>query len=68
MKVSGDADALKALLEGKRVVEWTYLEDNALALSESSVEYRSLMQTKGKEEIEKRKRFLLGSLNGSSIA
>ena len=59
IKVSGDLESVRDYLEGKRVIEWTYLEDIALATPEGSTEYRCLVQTKGKDEIEKRKRFLL---------
>ena len=31
MRVSGDIQAVKDYLQGKRVVEWTYLEDIALS-------------------------------------
>ena len=59
IKVSGDLQSVRDYLEGKRVVEWTYLEDIALSTPEASTEYRCLVQTKGKDEIEKRKKFLL---------
>ena len=59
MKVSGDIGQLKDYLDGKRVTEWTYLEDMALAQSEHTPEYRCLLTTRGREELEKRKRFLL---------
>jgi hypothetical protein len=61
MKVSGDVQAVRDYLEGKRVVEWTYLEDIALSLPEVSTEYRCLLTTKGRDEIEKRKQFLLST-------
>jgi len=61
MRVSGDMQAVRDHLQGKRVVEWQYLEDIALAQPEASTEFRCLLTTKGKEEIEKRKRFLLSA-------
>ncbi len=67
MKVSGDMQALKNHLKGIRVVEWSYLEDLALSMHETSSEYRSLLQTKGKEEIDKRKRFLLNIKGDSAL-
>lgn len=66
MRVSGDLDALKDHLKGKRVVEWSYLEDMALSMPETSTEYRCLLTTKGRDEVEKRKRFLLGLNSGST--
>jgi len=59
LRVSGDIQAVKDHMEGKRVVEWSYLDDSALTLPEGSAEYRCLVATKGREEIEKRKKFLL---------
>lgn len=61
MRVSGDLQAVREYLQGKRVVEWQYLEDIALSQPETSTEYRCLVTTKGKDEIEKRKRFLLNT-------
>ena len=59
MKVSGDIQALKDLLAGNKVVTWDYLEDLALSNNENSSDYRLLLSKKGKDEIEKRKYFLL---------
>ena len=59
MKVSGDIGALKEHMAGRRVTEWTYLDDMALTMPETSTEHRCLLTTKGREEIEKRQRFLL---------
>jgi hypothetical protein len=50
------------------VAEWTYLEDLALSHPESSTEYRCLVTTKGREEVEKRKRFLMGARKEGLIA
>jgi hypothetical protein len=73
MKVSGDIQALKDHMAGNKVVTWDYLEDLALSNNENSSEYRLLLSRKGKEEIEKRKYFLLrvsGNQNqdGESVA
>jgi len=59
MKVSGDINAVKEQLAGNKVTEWDYLEDIALSYPENSSEYRCLVARKGREEIEKRKYFLL---------
>ena len=67
MRVSGDIEAVRGWIEGKRVVEWTYLEDLALGMAENSTEYRCLMTTKGRDEIEKRKRFLLNCNGGGQL-
>jgi len=61
VKVSGDLQAVRDYLEGKRVIEWTSLEDIALSMPENSTEYRCLVATKGKDEIEKRKKFLINT-------
>ena len=41
--------------------EWNYIEDLALSMPENSAEYRDLLIKKGKDEIDKRKIFLLGA-------
>lgn len=64
MKASGDIRRVRDYLEGKRIIDWTYLEDIALSQPETSTEYRCLVTTKGKEEVERRKRFLLNLGNG----
>ena len=69
MKVSGDMDALKEYLKRQKEnedaeplpSEWNYIEDLALSMPENSAEYRDLLVKKGKEEIDKRKIFLLGA-------
>ena len=73
MKVSGDMDNLRSYLQRQKEhtdetlqmeplpCEWNYLEDIALSLPENSSEYRDLLLKKGKEEIDKRKIFLLGA-------
>ena len=61
VKVSGDFNSLERYFEGEHVVLWTYLEDLALTKPEDSMEFKCLMESKGKHEIEKRKNFLLKS-------
>mmetsp|Transcript_30006 Transcript_30006/g.26578 ORF Transcript_30006/g.26578 Transcript_30006/m.26578 type:complete len:247 (+) Transcript_30006:97-837(+) len=61
VKVSGDLDNLERYFQGDHVVLWSYLEDLALTKSEDSMEYKCLLESKGKGEIEKRKKFLLRS-------
>ncbi|CDW82864.1 UNKNOWN [Stylonychia lemnae] len=58
IKVNGDLESMKSLLEGKRVTEWSGIEDLSLAKDIKSHEYQVLVQTKGITEIEKRKAFL----------
>ena len=67
MKISEDIQAVKDYLEGKPVIQWTYLEDQALGQPDNSNEYRLLLTTKGKDEIEKRKWFLLKSTHQSAL-
>lgn len=66
MKVSGDIQALRELLAGNQVTTWDYLEDIALSNSENSQEYRLLLNKKGRDEIEKRKYFLLRVSNNQA--
>ncbi len=61
VKVSGDTEAIRKHFEGRNVLMWTYLEDLALTKDEGSMEFKCLLEVKGKEEIEKRKAFLLKS-------
>ena len=75
MKVSGDMENLRACLQKQKEsaaseadcqsesmpCEWSYLEDIALSMPENSSEYRDLLMKKGREEIDKRKIFLLGA-------
>ena len=58
IKVSGNVKALYEYFEGKKVVEWTSLEDMALKKATNSIEYQCLLKTKGPQEIEIRKAFL----------
>ena len=59
VKVSGDLEAVRNYLEGKRVTEWSSVEDLALTKDTSSNDYNILIKTKGLKEIEKRRLFLL---------
>lgn len=61
VKVSGDTEAIRKFYDGGDVVMWSYLEDLALTKPEDSMEFRCLLDTKGRAEIEKRKAFLLKS-------
>lgn len=61
VKVSGDIDNLERFFQGEHVVVWSYLEDLALTKSEDSMEYKCLIESKGRIEIEKRRKFLLRS-------
>lgn len=75
MKVSGDVEALRAYLKstsedapmnGEAAADsiaacWSYAEDIALSMPESTPDFRELLLKKGKDQIEKRKIFLLGS-------
>lgn len=83
MKVSGDIQAVKnylanaargdpAALEANQKATWTYMEDLALSMPEHTSEYRLLVNKKGREDIEKRKWFLIrdkasavGSVHGA---
>lgn len=56
---SGDLEATRNFLEGRRVTEWSAIEDLALAKQDlTSNDYFVLVKTKGVSEIEKRKIFL----------
>lgn len=61
VKVSGDVNSVRRYFEGDNVALWTYLEDLALTRPEGSLEYKCLEESKGKEEMKKRKAFLLRS-------
>jgi hypothetical protein len=61
VKVSGDIVSVERYFQGESVVTWQYLEDLAMTKPEDSMEYRCLVDTKGKAEIEKRRNFLLRS-------
>ena len=66
MRVSGDIEQLKLLLQGDETLAsvWTYQDDIGLSLPDNSSEYRELLMRKGRQEIEKRKHFLLSSGSG----
>ena len=64
MRVSGDIEILKKLLQGTEDITqyvWTYADDIAVSMPENSSESRDLLQKKGRLEIDKRKIFLLSS-------
>lgn len=50
---------MEKFLKGENVSLWNYLEDSALEKQEDSEEYQFLLQMKGKDEVEKRKKFLI---------
>ena len=52
VSVSGDIEELTKLLEGKRVTQWTYLDDLALGKQRDSEEFKAILYDKGKDEIE----------------
>lgn len=64
MKVSGDIQSVKDYLAGRKVCEWNYLDDVALSMPETSNEFKLLLSEKGKDEIDRRKRFLLNASVG----
>ena len=57
-EVSGDVEALEKYLNGEEVVVWTEFEDMALAHTHDSSVYEYLLETKGIDEIKKRKSYL----------
>eukprot|EP00826_Nyctotherus_ovalis_P058998 TRINITY_DN8166_c0_g4_i1.p1 TRINITY_DN8166_c0_g4~~TRINITY_DN8166_c0_g4_i1.p1 ORF type:complete len:198 (-),score=75.70 TRINITY_DN8166_c0_g4_i1:106-699(-) len=57
-EVSGDVEALERHLNGEEVVVWTEFEDMALAHTDDPDVYEHLLETKGAEEIKKRKSYL----------
>lgn len=59
LRVCGDLSAVESALQGKAVVEWSYLEDLALTKPFESTEYQWLLKNKGQAEIDKRRKFLL---------
>jgi hypothetical protein len=58
-EVSGDLDLVEKLCQGLEVPKWNELEDMALRSNQASKEYQFLLTTKGKDEIKKRKKFLM---------
>ena len=69
MRVSGDLEAVRTFLDGRRVTEWSQIEDLALSKEDSSNDYSILVKTKGTSEIEKRKAFLgdYSSIHATSL-
>ncbi len=59
MRVCGDLTVVERALKGEKVEEWTYLEDLALSKPQDSSEFQWLLKSKGPEQIEKRRKFLL---------
>lgn len=59
VKVSGNPDNIEKYFKGEDVIQWTYLEDLALTKDTTSIEYKCLMETKGKEALDERRAFLL---------
>ena len=53
-------DSVRNFLDGRRVTEWSAIEDLALAKEgdPNCNDYQILVKTKGSSEIEKRKAFL----------
>ena len=60
-RVSARLNKIKDYLENRPVIEWTYLEDLALAKTDDSPEFQVLLHTKGWEEILIRREFLLAT-------
>ena len=50
VKVSGDLEAMKNYMEGKRVTEWSLLEDLSLTKDESTNDFGKARQLKNEEE------------------
>ena len=59
VRVCGDLTCVEAALKGEKVDEWSYLEDLALSKPTDSSEFQWLLKSKGMEQIEKRRKFLL---------
>ena len=59
MRVCGDLACVEAALKGEKVDEWSYLEDLALSKPTDSSEFQWLLKSKGMEQIQKRRKFLL---------
>jgi hypothetical protein len=47
LKVSGDLVALREYFEGKKVIEWSYMEDLTLKKPANSTEFQCLLKLKG---------------------
>ena len=48
-KTNGDMSEVRRLLQGKKVVTWSQLEDLALLMPEDSEEFIVLLRTKGRK-------------------
>lgn len=59
VNVSGKPENIEKFFRGEDVVQWTYLEDLALTKDVDSIEYKCLLETKGKVALEERKAFLI---------
>ena len=59
VRVCGDLAVVERALKGEKVEEWTYLEDLALSKPQDSSEFQWLLRSKGADQIEKRRKFLL---------
>jgi hypothetical protein len=59
VRVCGDLVMVEKALKGEKVDEWTYLEDLALSKRQDTSEFQWLVKSKGMDQIEKRRRFLL---------
>ena len=66
VKVGGDLKLLEKYFKGENVTLWNYLEDIALEKPETSHEYQWLLDLKGADEIEKRKKFLISVGDGKA--
>lgn len=67
LKVSGDLQALWEYFDGKKVIEWTYMEDLTLKKPPTSTEFQCLLKLKGQTQIDIRKAFLSDFAQGSPI-
>ena len=57
-EMSGDIDSLEKYINGEKVVIWSEFEDMALLHMDDKEVYDYLLQTKGENEIKKRKSYL----------
>jgi hypothetical protein len=58
MEVSCDLGELKNILKGEKTSKWTMLEDLAIQNEPSSIEFKHISDSKGDEQVRKRKKFL----------
>ena len=59
VSVSGSLSELRKLFRGEQVVQWNYLEDRALTKNKDSIQYKCILEQKGKEEVDRRIQFLI---------